>query len=32
MAVVRVDGKVTKALLDELASLDACLSVTYATL
>jgi len=32
LAVVRVDGKIEKALLDELTSLDACISVSYAIL
>jgi D-3-phosphoglycerate dehydrogenase len=32
LAVVRVDGNVTKKLLDELASLKACISVSYATI
>ncbi len=32
LAVVRVDGQVSKKVLDELASLDACLSVSHATL
>ncbi|MFT7824493.1 MAG: phosphoglycerate dehydrogenase [Sulfurimonas sp.] len=32
LAVVKVDGKVTKAILDELASLEACISVSHASL
>ena len=32
LAVVKVDGQVTKAILDELASLKACISVSYASL
>jgi len=32
LAVVRVDGQVTKKVLDELAALDACISVSHATL
>ncbi len=32
LAVVRVDGYVTKAVLDALASLEACISVSYAIL
>ena len=32
LAVVKVDGKVTKDLLNELAALEACISVSYATL
>jgi len=32
LAVVRVDGKVSKKVLDELASLEACLNVSHATL
>jgi D-3-phosphoglycerate dehydrogenase len=32
LAVVRVDGQVTKKILDELSSLDACISVGYAIL
>ena len=32
LAVVRVDGQVTKEILDELSSLEACISVSHATL
>jgi D-3-phosphoglycerate dehydrogenase len=32
LAVVRVDGQVSKAVLDALSSLDACISVSHATL
>jgi len=32
LAVVRVDGQVTKKVLDELGALDACISVSHATL
>jgi len=32
LAVVRVDGQVTKEVLDELAALDACISVSHASL
>jgi D-3-phosphoglycerate dehydrogenase / 2-oxoglutarate reductase len=32
LAVVKVDGQVTKAILDELSSLEACISVSYASL
>jgi D-3-phosphoglycerate dehydrogenase len=32
LAVVRVDGKVSKKILDELSALDACISVSHATL
>jgi len=32
LAVVRVDGQIKKELLEELASLEACISVSYATL
>jgi D-3-phosphoglycerate dehydrogenase len=32
LAVVRVDGQVSKKVIDELASLEACISVSYATL
>ncbi len=32
LAVVRVDGQVTKKVLDELSSLDACINVSHATL
>ena len=32
LAVVKVDGKVTKELLNELSSLETCLSVTYITI
>jgi len=32
LAVVRVDGKISKKVLDELSALDACISVSYATL
>ena len=32
LAVVRVDGTVTKKILDELASLEACISVSHASL
>ena len=32
LAVVRVDGQVTKKVLDELEALDACISVSHATL
>ena len=32
LAIVRVDGQVSKKIVEELASLDACISVSYATL
>jgi D-3-phosphoglycerate dehydrogenase len=32
LAVVRVDGQVSKKVLEELASLEACISVSHATL
>ena len=32
LAVVRVDGKIQKNLIEELSSLEACISVSYATL
>jgi len=32
LAVVRVDGKISKKVLDELSSLEACISVSHATL
>jgi len=32
LAVVRIDGHVTKEVIDALQALDACISVTYATL
>jgi D-3-phosphoglycerate dehydrogenase len=32
LAVVRVDGTVTKKVLDELSSLEACISVSHASL
>lgn len=32
LAVVRVDGKIEKALLEELSALEACISVSYTTL
>jgi D-3-phosphoglycerate dehydrogenase len=32
LAVVKVDGQVTKAILDELSSLEACISVSHASL
>lgn len=32
LAVVRVDGKISKKVLDELSSLEACISVSYAIL
>ena len=32
LAIVRVDGKISKKVLDELSSLEACISVSYATL
>ncbi|MDD3591692.1 MAG: phosphoglycerate dehydrogenase [Sulfurovum sp.] len=32
LAVVKVDGQVTKAILDELSSLEACINVSYASL
>jgi len=32
LAVVRVDGKIEKELIEELSSVEACLSVSYATL
>jgi D-3-phosphoglycerate dehydrogenase len=32
LAVVRVDGQVSRAVLDALSALDACISVSHATL
>jgi len=32
LAVVRVDGHVTKEVVEQLASLEACISVSHATL
>ena len=32
LAVVRVDGQISKSVLDALSTLDACISVSYATL
>ncbi len=32
LAIVRVDGQISKKVLDELSSLEACISVSYATL
>ncbi|MEN8726486.1 MAG: ACT domain-containing protein, partial [Sulfurovum sp.] len=32
LAVVRVDGQIKKELLEELAALEACISVSHATL
>jgi len=32
LAIVKVDGAISKNILDELASLEACISVTHATL
>ena len=32
LAIVKVDGAISKEVLDQLASLEACISVTHATL